>query len=199
MKESAAVGFSVHTGWAASVLVVGPPRALRIVDRRRIRLADTDDTLEAGVYHRAAELPEAKAERFVREAQKQALRHALAQIRSLSDAYPVVAAGVLMSAVTLPSKLSAILRSHPLVHTAEGVLYREALAGGAEDCGLEVVRIPRRELDSRFASALGMDAEEAREWLTRAGKAIGPPWARDQKDAAMAALVALSTRKRRKS
>lgn len=198
MKERAAVGFSVHTGWAASVLVAGSFRAPRVLDRRRIRLSDSDDTVVAQVYHRAVNLPEAKAESFVREAQKQALRHALAEIRSLSDSYPLVAAGVMMSAVTLPSKLSAILRSHPLLHTAEGALYREALAGGADKCGLEVVRIPRRELGSRFASALGMDDEEASEWLAQAGRAIGPPWARDQKDAAMTALIALSASKLRK-
>jgi hypothetical protein len=53
------------------------------------------------------------------------------------------------------------------------------------------VRIPRRELASRFASALGKDQEDARRWLAAAGKDFGPPWGRDQKDAAMAALVAL--------
>ncbi len=193
--HDAAVGFSVHTGWAASVLVAGPPRAPKILDRRRIRLADTDDTLEAEVYHRAAELPEAKARKLVREAEKDALERALSAVRSLSDSYPLVAAGVLMSAVTLPTDLAKILASHPLIHTAEGVLYREALAMAAENCGLALARIPRRELPDRFALALGTDGAKAREWLTNAGRAIGPPWARDQKDAAMTALVALAARR----
>lgn len=100
-----------------------------------------------------------------------------------------------MSAVTLPSDLAKILASHPLIHTAEGVFYREALATAAEKCGLEIARIPRRELLDRFARALGTDEDEAREWLTSMGRAVGPPWARDQKDAAMAALVALAARR----
>jgi hypothetical protein len=192
VKERAAIGFSVHTGWAASGLVSGPPRGPRVLDRRRIALADTDDTLEAEVYHRAAELPEAKAGRFVREAQKNAARHALGALRRLSKAYPLVAAGVLVGAGKLPSDLAAILRSHPMVHTAEGALYRDALAGGAEVCGLEVVRIPRGELGSRFALALGRKGEQALEWLASVGRDLGPPWAKDQKDAAMAAIVALT-------
>ena len=191
MKERAAVGFSVHTGWAASVLVGGQARAPRILDRREIRLSHSEDTLEAEVYHRAAELSEAKAGPFVREARQDAARRALAALRSLSSSYPLVAAGVLVSVAKLPSDLAAILRSHPMVHTAEGALYRDALAGGAEVCGLEVVRIPRRELGSRFAVALGKKEKEAQDWLLSTGREIGPPWARDQKDAAMAAIVAL--------
>jgi hypothetical protein len=188
----------MHTGWAASVLVAGPSRTPRILDRRRIRLADSDDTIEAEVYHRAAELPPAKAAALVREAQNVAGARALEALRSLTRSHPLVAAGVLMSAAALPSDLAAILRSHPLIHTAEGALYREALADAATECGLEVVRIPRKVLGVRFASALRMEVNEASEWLTAAGRALGPPWARDQKDAAMAALVALLERKARK-
>jgi hypothetical protein len=192
VKERAAVGFSVHTGWAASVLVGGTPRSPRILDRREIRLSHSENTLEAEVYHRAAELSASKALPFVKEAQKDAARRALEALRSLSSAHPLVAAGVLVSAVTLPSDLAAILRSHPMVHTAEGALYRDALAGGAEVCGLEVVRIPRRELATLFARALCKKETQALDWLASIGKEIGPPWARDQKDAAMAAIVALS-------
>jgi hypothetical protein len=189
--ERAAIGFSVHTGWAASVLVVGPSRAPRVLDRRRIRLSHSDDTLEAEVYHRAAELSASKASALVSEAKKSALAHALAALQDLAHFRPLAAAGVVMSAVTVPEDLTAILRSHPLIHTAEGALYREALADASRKCGLEIVRIPRRDLASRFASVLGKGEEHAREWLTVAGKELGPPWARDQKDAAMAALVAL--------
>ncbi len=193
--RAAAIGFSVHTGWAASVSLAGPLRSPRVVDRRRLRLADSDDTLGAEVYHRAAQLSGAAAEKFVRESGKAAARRARAAIESLRDSQPLVAAGVLLSAGKLPSDIAAILRSHPFIHTAEGVFYREALAAAAEACGLDVVRIPRRELPERFAAALGTDDAGARECLTTMGRVVGPPWARDQKDAAMAALVALALTK----
>jgi hypothetical protein len=193
MSDSArlAVGFSVHTGWAASVSVAGPRRSPAIVGRSRIRLVESDDTVRAEVYHRAALLSEATAARFVRDSRNAAVGNARAALEALRKSQPLVAAGIPVSAGKLPSDLAAILRSHPLIHTAEGVFYREALAAAAADCGLEVVRISRRELPDRFAAALKTNDAGAREWLQAAGRALGPPWARDQKDAAMAAVVAL--------
>jgi hypothetical protein len=190
--DAAAIGFSVHTGWAAAVLVAGPLLAPRIVDRRRIELADSDDTVRAEVYHRAAGLSGPAAAKFVRESQDAATRKARGAVERLWGSQPVIAAGILMSAGKLPSDLAAILRSHPFIHTAEGVFYREALATGAEACGLDVVRIPRRELTDRFAEILGTDEAGAVECMKTMGRAMGPPWARDQKDAVMAALVALA-------
>jgi hypothetical protein len=195
MRSDAAIGFSVHTGWAASVSISGPLRAPRVVDRRRIRLADSDDTVRAEIYHRAARLSAAAAEKFVRESRAAAARRARAAIRTFRKSQPLVVAGIPLSAGKLPSDLAAILRSHPFIHTAEGVFYREALAAAAEACGLEVVRIPRRELSDRFAAALGTDDAGARELLKELGGAVGPPWQRDQKDAVMAALVALALRR----
>jgi len=190
--SAVAIGFSVHTGWAASVSVAGPLGSPRVVDRRRIRLADSDDTVRAEVYHRAARLRASAAAKFVRESRDAAARRARAAIESLRESQPLLAAGIPLSAGKLPSDLAGILRAHPFIHTAEGVFYREALATGAEACGIDVVRIPRRELADRFAAALETDDAGARECLTAMGRAAGPPWARDQKDAAMAALVALA-------
>jgi hypothetical protein len=193
-SRSAAIGFSVHTGWAASVVVEGPAGSPRILDRRRIRLAESDDMLHAAVYHRAAEMTAAAAAKFVREAEGAAFRMAEGELRALVKGRSLDAAAFVSGGGKLPQDLAAILRSHPLIHTAEGVLYVEALVKAAESCGLDVVRVSRRELPGRFASSLGTDDDGAREHLKAMGKLAGPPWARDQKDAAMAALVALGRR-----
>lgn len=191
-SRTAAIGFSVHTGWAASVVVEKSSGTARIVGRSLIRLADSDDTVRAEVYHRAARLSGPAAAKFVAEAAARAARIARDAVESLRRSQPLVAAGIPTGAGKLPSDLAAILRSHPLIHTAEGVFYREALAKAANDCGIEVVRIPRRELLDRFAAASRLNEKAAREWLAAAGRELGRPWARDQKDAAMAALVALA-------
>jgi len=157
--SAAAIGFSVHTGWAASVSVAGPLRAPRIVDRRRIQLSDSDDTVRAEVYHRAAQLSGTAAATFVREAEDAAARRARAAVESLRDSQPLFAAGILMSAGAgkLPPDLAAILRSHPLIHTAEGVLYREALATAAEaahaDDVVAEIRDTRVKVEDRTVSA----------------------------------------------
>jgi hypothetical protein len=196
--DAAAISFSVHTGWAAAVSVAGPLRAPRILDRRSIRLTDSVDTAGADVYHRAADLSAVAAAKLVRKAQDAALRNARAGLEAVQQSHPLVAAGIVGMAKKLPSDLAAILRSHPLIHSAEGVLYREALAKAAADCGLEVVRVSRPELLERFASALRTDEATARARLDSMGREIGPPWTRDQKEAAMAAVVALVEGAKRK-
>jgi hypothetical protein len=87
--------------------------------------------------------------------------------------------------------LEAILRSHPLIHAAEGELYREAVARASEELGMRVLRIPARDLQTRAAKALGMDANALRARLAALGKASGRPWGAEQRECALAAWMAL--------
>jgi hypothetical protein len=169
-----------------------------VLDRRRVRLAYSDDTEQAQVYHRAADMRLPEATQFLRAAREAAVDRARALIEPLCQEHALRAVGIVTGAGKLPSELAAILRSHPLVHAAEGVFYREAIAAAAEKCGLAVVFVPARELSARFASALPANAAAGRGWLERAGRELGPPWGRDQKDAAAAALVALVEAGRKK-
>jgi hypothetical protein len=76
------------------------------------------------------------------------------------------------------------LASHPLLHTAEGELFREALAQASEKCGLAVSRVRERELPERASALLRMPADKLNARIAGIGKEIGPPWAQDQKQAA---------------
>ena len=89
-----------------------------------------------------------------------------------------------------------ILAVHFRMHKAEGVLFREALAGAAEACRLTLVAIPEKLLAKHAERVLGTPASGLAKKLATLGKAVGPPWGRDQKDAALAALVALQGRSR---
>jgi len=92
----------------------------------------------------------------------------------------------------LPSDIFEILVSHPLVHAAEGQLFRGALAGAAELCGLPVTRFVWQDLYEQAAARIGTSDESLRAQLTGLGRALGPPWQRDQKEAAAAAWLALA-------
>src|SRR5262249_2600265 len=83
----AALGFRAHTGWAAVVAVAGSPRGPDAVLRRRIELWDVAPAGSAHVYHAAAELAPAAAEKLVHEATERvracataALRHLVAEL-----------------------------------------------------------------------------------------------------------------------
>jgi hypothetical protein len=77
------------------------------------------------------------------------------------------------------------------MHKAEGVLFRDALVRAADACGLRLAAIPEKLLTQRAEKALAMPASALMKRIAKLGKTIGSPWGKDQKDAALAAMVAL--------
>lgn len=84
-----------------------------------------------------------------------------------------------------------ILAVHFRMHKAEGVLFRDVLIRAAKTCGLKVVTIPEKQLQSQAESTLEIPTSQLPQMLTTLGKAVGAPWGKDQKDATLAAMIAL--------
>ena len=170
----AAIGFSVHTGWAAAVAVGGPKAT--VLARERLVLADSD--YGRFVYHAARETP-AFAREMVKESRQVAERRAAKALRALVAAlgdHTVVGVALPPAKRELPP-LEKILASHSLVHSAEGELFRRALVAAAGKVGLPVV--------------------EATAGPLPAVKVSGPPWGKDQRIAAALAWTALAAVRRR--
>ncbi len=177
-----AIGFVAHTGWAAAVAMGAEPATL--LDRRRVELIAGGFDV-AGVYHAGQKIPLAAAERKLKAAREEAERNAKqvlsAMVLALHEAgHTTVGCAIVGAPKTLPADLAAILKSHALIHTAEGELYRAVLARAADASRLPARRVPTKELDSgsKMLVALGRDA--------------GAPWGKDQKLAALAALRLLA-------
>jgi hypothetical protein len=201
MKKSlapATLGFSVHTGWAAMIAVAGSPKSPIIVDRREIEMMGDDPHNPRFVYHYAAEsLALPAAERFVREAIEQSRDNAVVAIESAlaelaKKSYDVVATGIIVGNKPLKSPLSDILKSHSLIHTAEGELFRVAIKNASEHLKIPVTEIRARDLESQAAKVLGISVAKMPDRLTAIGRAAGRPWSKDQKTSLLAALVAAS-------
>lgn len=181
-----ALGFRAHSGWAALVVVAGTIDAPRVLDRRRIIIADPDLPGSKQPYHAAAGLPFPKAEALVRKAIESSRALALeviaVTIKALqSRGHEVAACSVILgSGKPLPA-LERILASHPLLHTAEGEMFRDVLVWAAKESRLPVTDVPQKSLNA--ASLQRIDS---------LGKLIGPPWTQDQKYATVAALMALA-------
>jgi hypothetical protein len=77
--------------------------------------------------------------------------------------------------------LAAVLRSHPLLHLAEGQLSREAVEEAATRAGLPV----------HYLDPKGRPDPVAVELTAVLGRAAGTPWRKEHKLAALAALTAL--------
>jgi hypothetical protein len=84
-----------------------------------------------------------------------------------------------------------ILAVHFRMHKAEGALFRDALLRAAETHGLHTVAIHEKRLIGDASAVLRASAGGVEKTLATLGKAIGPPWGKDQRDAALAAIIAL--------
>ena len=87
-------------------------------------------------------------------------------------------------------------RTLELEHRFEDVIAAcrqdDVLAEAAKACKQRLVAIPEHELHEHAARALGVTAVALTKKISTLGKSAGPPWGKDQKDAALAAMVALA-------
>jgi hypothetical protein len=187
-------GIKAHSGWAALVVVGKPGRDFLVVDRHRVELVEEEWAKQP--YHAAENLqPDAARDlvkRGVEAAHRIALREMEGAIRRELDRANEVTACAVLTADPMPDwDVREILAVHIRMHKAEGVLFREALIRAASAAGLRSIGIPEKLLAKHAESALRTPASRLSETIASLGKSIGPPWGKDQKDAALAALVAL--------
>jgi hypothetical protein len=105
--------------------------------------------------------------------------------------------GVLVGGGMPPWSTDEILAVHVRMHQAEGELFREVLIAGARACGLTPTKLREKAALVEAASMLGLPHTDLETQLIALGKTVGAPWGKDQKEAAAAALVALSARTQR--
>ena len=195
--QTAAIGFRVHSGWAAAVVVCGPVDAPVVVDRRKIQLVKTYTYTFRQPYHTAAKMPSADAVKFIRGAQSDATRLAVASLRSLqadlAEGEFKLARGALLlaSGRALPG-LQQILASHALIHTADGELFRHSLQRACANCDLPMEGIREKELFVKASNVLGVQPAALKRRVAALGKALGPPWSQDEKFAALGAWLTLA-------
>jgi hypothetical protein len=195
-----AFGLKAHSGWAVLVALGEAQGAPVLVERRRLELMAPDDAAWAKQpYHAAHGLDPEDARdvvaRGARAARRLALRELKAAVeRAVHAGHRDVAGAVLMGTPMPAWSVDEILAVHFRMHKAEGALFRDALAHAVEACGLRPVPLPEKALEARACEALAARPPALAAALAVLGRAAGPPWGRDQKDAALAAWVALRGR-----
>jgi hypothetical protein len=198
----AVLGFRAHSGWAAMVAVAGPTRSPIVIGRRRIELAAPEIPRPVQPYHAAQVLDLKQAEvhvqHFADEAKllaKQALRTAIKDLRD--KGYEVVASGIVLGSGRPAPSLEAALASHPMLHTAEGELFRNAIALASAQCHMSVLGLKERDLYQRGMDEFGLSLDALKFCLAKLGQPLGPPWGQDQKLATLVAWLALGPSSRR--
>jgi hypothetical protein len=91
-----------------------------------------------------------------------------------------------------PDDLSVVLENQRASIAADALLYLRALAGAAAELGVEVRPYMRRDVEASVARALGMEPAEVPAFLKSLGEGLGPPWRKEHRIAAAAAIGALA-------
>jgi hypothetical protein len=178
MSSEVALGLVPHTGWAWLVRVEGSRKEPRAT--ARVRLAACD-VLDGELYHLAAEQ---KSDREGFLAGRRARGVAQAREALTPQLEQVGAVVVVGKQATLPA-LERVLASHPLIHGAEGELWRAIFAEACAAAGVPVRRAEATDIRAGLEKMNGAASVAA--FLARAKRALGSPWSREPQDAALAA------------
>jgi len=192
-----AFGLKAHSGWAALVVVGKADGTYTIVDRRRIELVENESQKQP--YHAAENLKPELARQVVKNgigvAQRTARQEMRAAIKRERDQKNDVVACAVLVADPMPDwTVDQILAVHFRMHKAEGVLFRDVLVNAAKMCGLELVAIPEKRLIDHALTKLRSSESELMKQVLTLGKSVGAPWGKDQKEASLAAMIALRER-----
>jgi len=153
-----------------------------VILRERVSMVRTSGERAGQPYHAAESMKLTEAEAFLARTEKIAVEMAAEAVRTAvarlaAGGYRVARAAVLVGSGKPLPELAKILAAHPLIHTAEGVFFREALKAACERCGLAVASVKEKEVPAALIAR-----------TAAMGKALGPPWTMDEKLAAAAAF-----------
>jgi hypothetical protein len=194
--REAALGFRVHSGWAALVAVRLEKGAPVVLARERVHLVETFTYEFRQPYHTAEKMLQGQAGEFIERVRDEARRLAHRAIQGLQSelqkqGLAVKSCGLLLASGRPLPALEKILASHALIHTADGELFREALLHASARCGLRDSRIKEKELLERAGQVLRLKSDGLMRRVTELGKSLGAPWSQDEKFATLAAWLAL--------
>jgi len=185
-SNEAVLGLRAHSGWAVAVAMASGAPVLR----RRIEMVTGTGMRARQPYHAAEEMKLPASQAYIDRARAAAVELATAAIRDIVAHLQARNFGVKRAAVLVGSgrplpELAKILAAHPLIHTAEGVFFREVLMTACREAGLGVSGVGERDLPTDLLAVVGP-----------MGKILGPPWTQDEKLSAAAAILLVSAKSR---
>jgi hypothetical protein len=194
--KQAAIGFRAHSGWAAAVAVCVEKGVPVVLVKQRVHLVDTFTYEFRQPYHTAEKMLLAQAREFIARMQAEARRLACRAIRELASrteeqGVHLTRCGLLLASGRPLPALEKILASHALIHTADGVLFREALLHASARSGLREYTFKDKELLDHAGQALLAKPKDLMRRVTELGRPLESPWSKDEKFATLAAWLAL--------
>jgi hypothetical protein len=197
---TAVLGVADHSGWAVCVTVAASRGLPVVVDRRRV------DLIEPGVpsqpyHHETVGMPLAEAEKLVVRVRESVMRTTLTRVSELraelQPSYTIVAMTLRNPPLAwVPVTVAEAHESYPVMCRADGMMYHDALCTAARHLRFALELHDRGEEVPRASDRLSVSLEELEHFLQTAGESLGPPWQKEHRLAAAAAMAALAERAR---
>jgi hypothetical protein len=199
-KLTAVLGVADHNGWAVCVTVAASRGVPAIVDRRRVELIEPAVPSQP-YHHETVRLPRPEAEQLVvrvRESVMRTTRERVTQLRDdLQPPYKIIAMTLRIPPLDyVPITVAEAHASYPVMCRADGMMYHDALRRAAETLKIPVALHDRGQEIARAADRLDVSVTELEQFLQTAGKGLGPPWHKEHRLAAAAAIRVLADRAR---
>jgi hypothetical protein len=169
-----------------------------VVDRRRVAL------IEPGVpsqpyHHESVGMPLPDAEKLVTRVRESVMRTTVARISELRDdlrpPYAIVAMTLRNPPMAyVPVTVAEAHASYPVTCRADAMMYHDALCRAARRLRIALALHDRGDEMDGAADRLGVSPKELEQFLQAAGKSLGPPWHKEHRLAAAAAIRILADR-----
>ena len=187
-----AVGVRVKSGWAAAVVLGGPPGAPQLLDSLVLDLSDPAVAATRQPYHAGvgvAQTNTARLRRLIGLIERCARRSVGALVRACrAQGRRIRGIGIVVGSDIDPRRIA---NPHIRAHASEGRLFRTVVEKAAKRHALRTVTTVERELLPLAAVALGRSEGAVKRAVTDLGDPFPGPWRAEQKVAAIAAWLVL--------
>lgn len=191
---TSSLGLKVRAGRAVVVVLRGTRRAPEMVLRHEIDLADPWVRESMHPYHQELGDREPEGVRARRRGCAAAGKAARRVVRSFvrdmrSHGLDPRGAAMVVASLADPARAPG---AHARAHAEEGRLYREAVGSALGACGLRVTMFLEKSVRSVAVAQLRLSGQQIDAMLKVFVRQVGTPWRAPEKQAALAAWLALS-------
>ena len=190
-----AIGVRVKSGWAAAVVLCGPPNAPQILDSLTLALSDAAVPATRQPYHAGmgvAQTDTARLRTLIGLVERCARRSVGQLVRACrAGGRRIRGMGIVVGSDIDPA---GIANPHIRAHASEGRLFRTVVERAAKRHALRSVTTVEREIVPLAAVALGKSEGVLKRAVTELGATRGP-WRAEQKMAALAAWLVLGRKR----
>lgn len=194
-RSRAAIGFTVKSGWASAVLLVGSATVPRVADSRRIDLSDPAIPDSRQPYHagfgtaRGSGLTLTRLVASVKRYGQHSVAAVIRQYRT--SGHELRGVGIVVGSLIDPER---IVNEHIRIHALEGQLFRGVVEVAAARSKLARSIWRERDLHAVAVEVLKQPEQELRGIVTALGRAVSGSWRTEQKAATLAAWLVLAGR-----